>query len=245
MKLRKISAVLLATLLCAALFITPAAANTTTYDFISPAGGASWAGVQSGVTVTGGTGGTPLVINAPAAGNSAWLDLRGQNLTLAHAATLNLNYNISGGDVIVWFVTDTEANSTHPFNDVFQGARISSILLADDRESGITGTGAVNIFRTESPGTLITSDYNLLGVIIQVMGSSGSRTINALNIGGTGGGGNNQPAPSPSPAAGASPSPGAPAQGNPKTADPGVAMIVMTGLAGLAGAGVLLTKKRK
>ncbi|MCL2545974.1 MAG: LPXTG cell wall anchor domain-containing protein [Oscillospiraceae bacterium] len=108
---------------------------------------------------------------------------------------------------------------------------------------------------------------NIYGIWIQMVCDSGTLTVYGLNIGdelvlvegapeppppGE------TPTPTPPPTT-ATPTPGttattpppagtgtaAPGQGNPKTSDAGVAMIVMTGLAGLAGAGLLVGKKRK
>ncbi|MCL2546303.1 MAG: hypothetical protein FWE06_03795 [Oscillospiraceae bacterium] len=81
-------------------------------------------------------------------------------------------------------------------------------------------------------------------------------TINEFRVhageNGNGGNGNGTPPPttaSPSPAASPTPPAGAgtgtpaPGTGNPKTFDPGVAMIVVVGLVGLAGAGALVVPK--
>ncbi|MCL2545977.1 MAG: hypothetical protein FWE06_02115 [Oscillospiraceae bacterium] len=122
-----------------------------------------------------------------------------------------------------------------------------------------------NVTRIETVGTEHTIQTNaftgdtleLAGIRIHAVGPNGTEiTVRELRIGPAGS--DNQPGedgtappstatPTPAPDATASPTAaptGTPGP-NPPTADAGVAMIVMTGLAGLAGTGLLIGKKRK
>ncbi|MCL2545973.1 MAG: hypothetical protein FWE06_02095 [Oscillospiraceae bacterium] len=277
MKLRKISATLLAVLLLAALSVAPATANTPTVVLDLLTG--EWTPQHAhGPSTTGGNGG-PLTV-APGPNGNAIRALPSP-VTLNDFADLSLEVDltVTGGAtayVVLWLVTEEPGRFDGDSNvGPLSPGNITPILLpavegeaprsghafnvgqfndtiAMDRE----GEGDTNYYFERNNHT----NVRVRGFAVQIVNGATVevRTLRFVE-GAEGTTPPNGATPTPTPGTTATPTPGttattpppagtgtaAPGQGNPKTSDPGVAMIVMTGLAGLAGAGFLIGKKKE
>ena len=262
--MKKIVTLGLAVLLLAGLTLIPATAATTAsspFDFLTlPA--SAWGtnhpdqmvGADNATVSAAGGAGSALVLTRT---NYGWPSA---------VLTFDGPMTMRAGDKL-FFTLDNELTQENPANDAY----IQIFLATVPNLNGIAGDpgGSLVQLNSEKLGTgRQTGELELppaavhpqyYGIWIQLVGT-GTATVYGLNIGDTAivvadipAPPTAQPSPSPSPSptatapAGATGSPPS-TSNNPKTSDPGIAMIVMTGLAGLAGlagAGILVGKKRK
>jgi len=222
------------------------------FNFVT-APAANWSSTSNGggsIAVTAANN-TLVFTNEYAVTNSAFLNIREQGIFITPAQRAGLNLYV---DIVVANAEDAEARVKLHLSNAIGGA------MAAPTNIDITGLIATATDGWLHAGTHtlvipmadvldgIDGNFHLAGAWVEMAHGEGTATISNFRVGGQGGPvvTTAPPATTTAPPTGtATATPTAPGStNNPQTFDPGVAMVFLTGLAGMGGAALALKKKK-